>query len=168
MFRREYFTPYKINIVNLKNDINKDIISQHPKEKFDLQYEINKYIIFASSNQLVNEIFQFLEKNVNSNIFTHLIEDEKIKINIEIIKPNQSKFFVNSYNIAKQIFIDILIASDESEVLDFYDDNIIHLPKKMIKPTRYNQKYKKYTEIQFRKDIFLQNYDFIQELKKTL
>ena len=59
-----------------------------------------------------------------------------------------------------------LIGSTESEILDFYDNNIIKLPKGMIQPTRYNPKYKKYTEIQFRKDIFLQNYEFIQELKK--
>tara|TARA_B100000686_G_scaffold354597_1_gene465717 strand:- start:3702 stop:4094 length:393 start_codon:yes stop_codon:yes gene_type:complete len=105
------------------------------------------------------------------NIYNYLLDedsdDEKLTIK-RVRYKHTSETFDIAFKTATKIFKNELLKVKKSEILDFTDEPIIVLPGDIKTPIRYNKKYRKYLEINFRKDIFLQNYDFIEELNRNL
>ena len=101
------------------------------------------------------------------NIYNNLIGYENNKdISIQKIIMNNSVVFTKAYNEAYSIFFKELIKNLCTEILDFNDNkNIINLDNNTELPTYFNKKFNKKFKIIFKKNIFLQNYDFIKEIK---
>jgi hypothetical protein len=103
----------------------------------------------------------------HTNPFENLIDDSIVvsPVNIKI----NNDIFEHAYNISKKNFIKEIIDNlYRGEYINFYNNNIIYLPKDVKSPYKMNYNTYKVYPIQFRKNIFLQNYDFICELNKEL
>ena len=130
---------------DLEKDLKKDDIKIIKKKK-------NYYTIICSNKKN----FTFLKKEINTvattNIYNNLIEDYIMVSPINIYKNNIE--YSKIYNTSKEIFIKEIIRDlDKSEIMNFYDNDIINMNKNYIK---------------FRKTIFLQNWDFLIELNDIL
>lgn len=101
------------------------------------------------------------------NIYNNLIGYENDKdISIQKIVMNNSVVFTKAYKEAYNIFFKELIKNLCTGILDFNDNkNIINLDNNTELPTYFNKKFNKKFKIIFKKNIFLQNYDFIKEIK---
>ena len=94
--------------------------------------------------------------------------DDSIVISPVNIKINND-IFQHAYNISKKIFIKEIIDNlYQEEYINFYNNNIIHLPVEIKSPYKMNYNTYEVYPIQFLKNIFLQNYDFIDQLNKEL
>ena len=105
------------------------------------------------------------------NIYNYLLDKDSDGEELTVTRiqyKHTSEIFDIAFKHAKEIFKKELLKVKKSGILDFTDEPAIVLPSNIKTPIRYNKKYKKYLEINFRKDIFLQNYDFIEELNRNL
>ena len=103
------------------------------------------------------------------NIYNNLIDDKKYNdINIrKITIINNSIIFDKAYKEAYTLFFQEIIKNLYTEIYDFNDhNNFINLDNETELPTYYNKKYCKKFKIIFKKNIFLQNYNFIKEIRQ--
>jgi len=139
--------------------------------------EVSKNIIIKHKNYYYTligpdkkELLKLKKKLTSSetrNPFDSLIDDSIVISQIRIIANNT--IFTNAYNIAKDIFIKEIIDNiDDDNFMNFYNNNIIFLPTSTIIPCKYNYFTKTKYPIQFRKNIFLQSWDFLRELDNVL
>ena len=116
------------------------------------------------------ELIKLKKKLMSSrpiNLFDILIDDAIIISPINIIINNT--IFENAYNIAKDTFIKELIETlDDDNFINFYNNNNIIMPLDTRIPSKFNYITKKKSPIQFRKNIFLQNWDFLREFDNIL
>jgi len=106
-----------------------------------------------------------------SNIYNNLLSNNQIfESNIEIKKidiNNNYEIFDNAYQIAANSFLKELTQTLESEILCLYGkQNIIILKYHVEIPFYYNKKISQNSPIFFKKNIFLQNYEFVKKIKK--
>ena len=128
----------------------------------------NYYYTLIGPNK--NELLKLKKKltlSKTKNPFNSLINDE-IAITPTSVSVNNT-IFDNAYHIAKDIFLkEIIDHIDDEKFINFYNNNIIHLPLDIKIPCKFNYVTKTKYPIQFRKNIFLQNWDFLCELEKML
>ena len=123
-------------------------------------------LIGPNENELI-ELKKNLMTSATKNPFDSLIDDSIAISPIDISINNTT--FTNAYNIAKDIFIkEIIECLDDDNVMNFYNNNIILLPLGTKIPCKFNYFTKMKYPIQFRKNIFLQSWDFLCELDKKL
>jgi len=105
--------------------------------------------------------------NIYNNLLTNkLIFDTSIQIKKIDINKNHEIFDI-AYQDAVDSFFKELTKTLDSETLYLYTkNNIITLKDQIQIPVYYNKKYSKNSPIFFKKNIFLQNYEFIKKIKK--
>ena len=139
--------------------------------------EVSKNIIIKHKNYYYTligpdkkELLKLKKKLTSSetrNPFDSLIDDSIVISYISIITNNT--IFTNAYNIAKDIFIkEIIDTLDDNNFMNLYNNNNIIIPLDTKIPCKFNYFTKTKYPIQFRKNIFLQNWDFLRELDTIL
>ena len=105
------------------------------------------------------------KKNIY-NIFLKNIPQQNIVIKKVNINDNLENY-PEVLKISQDLFFNELIENLSSETLDLtYKNNIIKLPDNIKKVSYFNYKYRETMYMHFKKNLFLQNYDFIKRLMK--
>ena len=147
------------------NNININKICEKSLDKIKIIKKHNNCTLIGPIN-IINKIETNILNIKPINLFNNLINDT-IKITPVKFKININNF-ETAYQLSKNLFKKELLANRKNETLNFYNNNLINLPLDIELPIRFNKKIGSNYSIQFRRDLFLQNYDFITELNQEL
>ena len=113
-------------------------------------------------NKIKHEIWLLQPNNIYENLRDDSIYIFPVKINFN------NENFQLAYEDAKNIFKKELLTTLDNDIINFYNNNIIELSKTINTPMKFDKFLQKKIPLKFRKDIFLQTYDFIIEINKEL
>ena len=129
--------------------------------KIIIKKKNNYYTLIGSNKKELLKLKNKLQVPSSTNVYNNLIDDLIIisPINIYIDNYMYKQAYTKAANIfSKEIIKDL----DNSKIYNFYHNDIIPIS------LQFNNLGKKNSYIQFKRTIFLQNWNFLNNINKTL